>query len=92
MKLYLAIDISDDDVELTEVAQQCGFDVRHSVVLDLTAPVVAVYHDSECLMLELQLSHVQGQGAPAADILLTELEVVLSHPSVSAVRKLALEP
>jgi len=89
MKLYLALDISDDDVDLTEVAQQCGFDVRHSAVLDLTAPVVAVYHDIDCLMLELQLS--QDQGAPAADILLAELEVVLSHPSVSAVRKLALE-
>lgn len=87
MKLYLALDISDDDVDLTEVAQQCGFDVRHSAVLDLTAPVVAVYHDIDCLMLELQL----GQGVPAADILLAELEVVLSHPSVSAVRKLALK-
>ncbi len=87
MKLYLALDISDDDVDLTEVAQQCGFDVRHSAVLDLTAPVVAVYHDIECLMLELQL----GQSTPAADILLAELEVVLSHPSVSAVRKLALK-
>ena len=43
MKLYIALDISDDDVGLSEVAEQCGFDIRHSAVLDLTAPVVAHY-------------------------------------------------
>lgn len=87
MKLYIALDISDDDVALGEVAEQCGFDIRHSAVLDLTAPVVAHYHEIYCLMFELTLK----EPVVDAGILLAELELVLSHPSVSAVRKLGLE-
>lgn len=34
MRLYLAVDISDDDVELQEVAEQCGYDLKHPAVLD----------------------------------------------------------
>lgn len=86
MRLYLALDISDDDVTLDEVAQQCGFDVRHPAVLDSAMPVVAYYHECHCLMIELSLI----QPAPLPDALLAELVVVLSHPSVSVVRKLAL--
>ena len=87
MKLYIALDISDDDVGLSEVAEQCGFDVRHPLIVDLTAPGVAHYHETDCLMFELSLT----QSIPDAGILLAELDVVLSHPSVSAIRKLGLE-
>jgi len=87
MKLYIAIDISDDDVVLSEVAEQCGFDVRHLAVLDVTAPQVAHYHETDCLMFELTLK----EQADDVSMLLPELEVLLSHPSVSAIRKLGLE-
>ena len=87
MKLYIAIDISDDDVALNEVAEQCGFDIRHPALLDLTVPAVAHYHETDCLMFKLTLK----EQVVDAGILLAELELVLSHPSVSAVRKLGLE-
>jgi hypothetical protein len=87
MKLYIALDISDDDVGLSEVAEQCGFDIRHPAVLDLTAPTVAHYHETDVLMFELTLK----EQVADAGMLLAELDLVLSHPSVSAIRKLGLE-
>lgn len=85
MKLYVAVDVSDDDVTLDEVAAQCGYDVRHSWVLDVAEPVVAHFHEQDCLML--LTCH---DDAVEASVLLAEAELMLSHPSVSAVYKIGI--
>lgn len=86
MKLYVAVDISDDDVLLEDIVQQCGYDLKHPAVHDISAPEPAEYHGEACLVLRL---HLQQDINPA--LLLDEAEVLISHPSVSAVRKLWLE-
>jgi hypothetical protein len=86
LKLYVAIDVSDDDVTLAEVAQQCGYDVRHPQVADVTEPVVAHFHEQDCLMFGLILAE---ENVDTASIM-QQAEVVLSHPSVSSVSKLGL--
>lgn len=88
MRLYLAVDISDDDVELQEVAEQCGYDLKHPAVLDLSAPAVAAYHGEACLMV--QLSFAEPLSAAELEAVFVESEVLISHPSVAGVRKLAL--
>lgn len=86
LKLYVAVDVSDDDVTLAEVVEQCGYDVRHPLVADVTEPVVAHFHEQDCLMFGLILSE------PTVDTLslMQQAEVLLSHPSVSSVSKLGL--
>jgi hypothetical protein len=86
MKLFIAVEISDDDVTLQEVAEQCGYDLRHPAVHDISAPELAQYHDQACLVLRLHLQ----QPIDSAQ-LLQEAQVLISHPSVAAVRKLWLE-
>lgn len=85
MKLFVAVDVSDDDVTLAEVAGQCGYDVRHPLVLDVAEPVVAHFHEQDCLMLALTC-----QEAVDAAVLLEQAELLLSHPSVSAVYKIGI--
>ncbi len=46
--LFLAVDVSDDDVELAEVASQCGYDFCHPLVGDVAEPVVAEWHGEAC--------------------------------------------
>ena len=86
MKLYVAVDVSDDDVTLEEVAAQCGYDVRHPWVLDVAEPVVAHFHEQDCLLLLLTCQ----DDAVDASVLLAEAELLLSHPSVSAVYKIGI--
>ncbi len=86
MKLYIAVDISDDDVTLQEVTEQCGYDLKHPAVHDISAPELAQYHGEDCLVLRLHL-----QQPIDAVQLLDESQVLISHPSVAAVRKLWLE-
>jgi len=86
LKLYVAVDVSDDDVTLEEVAAQCGYDVRHPLVLDVAEPVVAHFHEQDCLLLALTCQD-SVVDAPA---LLAEVEILLSHPSVSAVNKVGI--
>lgn len=86
LKLYVAVDVSDDDVTLTEVAEQCGYDVRHPLVLDVAEPVVVHFHEQDCLQLALTCQ--EGIVDPA--VLLAEAELLLSHPSVSAVYKIGI--
>ena len=80
MKLYIAVDISDDDVTLQEVTEQCGYDLKHPAVHDISAPELAQYHGEDCLVLRLHL-----QQPISAAQLLQEAQVLISHPSVSAV-------
>ena len=95
MKLYLAVDVSDDDVDLNEVVTQCGYDLKHPAVHDISAPEVADYHGESCLLLRLHLLPQAltdlSAGRLSAEQLLQEAEVLISHPSVSALRKLWLE-
>jgi len=86
LKMYVAVDVSDDDVTLAEVAAQCGYDVRHPQVLDVAEPVVAHFHEQDCLLLVLTCQ----DGAVDAETLLAEAELLLSHPSVSAVYKIGI--
>lgn len=86
MKLYIAVEVSDDDVSLQEVAEQCGYDVKHPAVHDISPPELAEYHAEACLLMRL---HLQQQIGTAQ--LLDEVQVLISHPSVSTVRKLWLE-
>lgn len=86
LKLYVAVDVSDDDVTLEEVATQCGYDVRHPLVLDVAEPVVAHFHEQDCLQLVLTCQ----EGIVDAAAILAEAELVLSHPSVSAVYKIGI--
>ncbi len=86
MKLYVAVDVSDDDVTLEEVAAQCGYDVRHPWVLDVAEPVVAHFHEQDCLLLVLTCQ----AGEVDATALFAEAELLLSHPSVSAVYKIGI--
>ncbi|RVU41939.1 hypothetical protein EOE67_01740 [Rheinheimera riviphila] len=86
LKLYVAVDVSDDDVTLAEVAEQCGYDVRHPLVLDVAEPVVAHFHEQDCLQLALTCP----DGVVDAVVLLAEAELLLSHPSVSAVYKIGI--
>jgi hypothetical protein len=86
LKLYVAVDVSDDDVTLEEVAAQCGYDVRHPQVLDVAGPVVAHFHEQDCLLLALTCQDDVDDAA----VLLEEAELLLSHPSVSAVYKIGI--
>jgi hypothetical protein len=86
--LFVAVDVSDDDVELAEVASQCGYDVIHPKVLDVDEPVVGDWHGQPCLLLKLTL---------AIDTDVSTLEQVpavavikLSHPSISSNTVLAI--
>ena len=79
--LYLAAEVSDDDVELAEVATQCGYDFNHPLVSDVAEPVVAQWHGEPCLRLRLTLA----TALPVAE--LEELQhsgaVQISHPSIA---------
>lgn len=86
MKLYIAVEVSDDDVSLQDVAEQCGYDLKHPAVQDVSAPVLAEQHGEACLVMSLQLLQ-----PIAAASLLDEARVLISHPSVVAVRKIGLE-
>ena len=56
--LFLAVDVSDDDVELTEVASQCGYDFSHPLVSD------AVYGGAAALGLGRQALHAFKLALP----------------------------
>ncbi len=86
MKLYIAVEVSDDDVSLQDVVEQCGYDLKHAAVQDVSAPALAEYHGEACLVMSVQLQHPVD-----AAILLDEAQLLISHPSVAAVRKLALQ-
>ena len=87
--LFLAVDVSDDDVELTEVASQCGYDFNHPLVSDVDEPHVAQWHGEACLAMRLTL---QGEvSAAELEQLLSSDAVRLSHPSVAAVSVLGIQ-
>ena len=88
--LYLAVEVSDDDVTLAEVASQCGYDFSHSLVDDVAEPVEGQWHDEPCLLLRLTLS--APLSAVALDALAHNGTVQLSHPSVAFVRVLGIQP
>lgn len=87
--LYLAVDVSDDDVALAEVASQCGYDFSHPLVTDVDAPQVAQWHGEDCLVLRLTLAH--ELSATGLDKVLHEGAVRLSHPSVAVVSMLGIQ-
>lgn len=88
-ELYLAVELSDDDVELAEVASQCGYDFKHPLVSDVAEPMVAEWHGEPCLLLRLTLS------APVSAAIRAELESSgapqLSHPSVATFSVLGIQ-
>lgn len=88
--LYLAVEVSDDDVTLAEVASQCGYDFNHPLVEDVAEPVVGQWHGEPCLLLRLTLN------APLSADVLEGLEhsgaAQLSHPSVAFFRVQGIQP
>ena len=86
LQLFVALDVSDDDVALEDIAQECGYDVRHPAIVDVLPPKVACWHDEPCLQLQLLL----GQAVPVA-ALQAEAQIILSHPSIASFRVLALQ-
>lgn len=87
MQLYLLLDLSDDDAELTDIANECGYDVRHPAVLDVLAPVVVQTDEDLCLMLPL----VMAQSV-APEQLLTQAQISVSHPSVASFKVWLVKP
>jgi hypothetical protein len=87
--LFVAVDISDDDVELAEVASQCGYDFSHPGVSDVDEPQVASWHGEDCLMMRIGLSG--EMSAAALDDLQQRGTLRLSHPSVAAVTVLGIQ-
>mgnify|MGYP003390463983 FL=1 len=86
--LFVAVDVSDDDVELAEIASQCGYDVIHPQVLDVDAPVAGEWHAQPCLLLRLTLA---SDADPSTVAHLPEVAVIkLSHPSISSSTVLAI--
>ena len=86
--LFVAVDVSDDDVELAEIASQCGYDVNHPQVLDVDEPVVGEWHGQPCLLLRLALASDSDASTLAH---LPDVAVIkLSHPSVSSSTVLAI--
>lgn len=87
--VFIAVEVSDDDVELAEVASQCGYDFSHPEVLDVDEPLVAEWHGEPCLQLRLTL---KTELSPAAlTRLAADAVLKLSHPSVSSFRILAIQ-
>lgn len=88
--IYVWVEISDDDEELSAIASQCGYDFDHPQVLDVQEPVPALLHGEPCLSLRLTLANpVSGNEL---EQLMNTGRLSLSHPSVSACRLLAIEP
>lgn len=87
MQLFLHLDISDDDVELNEIAEQCGYDLQHPALHDFSEPFVSDYEGKPCLAIHL---HLQQAIDPWQ--LMAELRISLSHPSVTQVQILGLLP
>jgi hypothetical protein len=81
-QIFVRVELSDDDVELLEVASQCGYDVRHPLVVDVSAPVLRHFNAEPCLVLELELQ--AELSVTALHELLAQCQITLSHPSVSA--------
>ena len=88
--VYVWVEVSDDDEELSAIASQCGYDFSHPQVLDVDEPLVADFHGEPCLLLRLTLKS-QLPGTVLEELLNTA-KLSLSHPSVSACRLLAIEP
>jgi len=88
--LFLAVDVSDDDVELAEVASQCGYDFCHPLVGDVAEPVVAEWHGEACLRLRLTLA--VALSAATQEALVSSGSLQLSHPSVASFRVLGILP
>jgi hypothetical protein len=88
--VYVWVEVSDDDEELSAIASQCGYDFTHPLVLDVDEPVLAEFHGEPCLLLRLTLDK-QVSGAELEELLITA-KLTLSHPSISASRLLAIEP
>lgn len=87
--VFLAVEVSDDDVELAEISSQCGYDFSHPEVLDVDEPLVSEWHGEPCLQLRLTLKAEMGPAALAG--LPADGVLKLSHPSVSSFRIQAIQ-
>jgi hypothetical protein len=83
--LYIAVDLSDSDESLADIAQQCGYDVMHPAVLDVAEPAIAQWHEQPCFCIRLTLSAVTD-GLPE----LSNLTCRLSHPAIASYHALAV--
>ncbi len=87
MWLIVALDSADDDVDLHEIASQCGYDVPLPGIDDVAEPVVVEWQHQPCLALKLATllsdSDVQQQ-------LQGLKQRLISHPSVSVEQVLAV--
>ncbi len=86
--LYVNVELSDDDVALSDVASECGYDVRHAQVLDVDSPLASEWHGQACLLLKLTLA--QTVSADELNALVGQLQLALSHPSLAAFSACAL--
>lgn len=88
--ILLALDVSDDDVELAEIARQCGYDFKHPMVCDVAEPQLAEWHGEPCLLFRLSLC--EALPTSALEALLQSGTLGFSHPSVACVRLLGIRP
>jgi|JI7StandDraft_1071085.scaffolds.fasta_scaffold00698_2 hypothetical protein len=87
--LYIAVELSDSDESLANIAQQCGYDVMHPAVVDVAEPATALWHEQPCLCVRLTLSSSALALASAMPDVST-LTCRLSHPAIASYQVLAL--
>jgi hypothetical protein len=78
--IFVVVDVSDDDVALAEIASQCGYDVRHPMVVEVAEPQVAERQGEHGLLLTLTLN--SDLSAALLVELLQQCQITLSHPSL----------
>ncbi len=86
--LYLEVELSDDDADLSEVARDCGHTLSHPWLVDWDLVGVADWHGHACLKFKLQMTQ-QVEEAQLHQ-LSAEVQVQLSHPAVSSSRIMLL--
>lgn len=82
--LYLEVDLSDDDADLDEVARDCGHTLAHPKLADWDLVGVTDWHGHACLEFQLQMK--QAIDNAELHLLISEIQVQISHPAVSSSR------
>jgi hypothetical protein len=88
--LYLEVDLSDDDADLDEVARDCGHTLSHPQLSDWDLLGVTNWHGHACLEFQLQMKGTIEDAE--LHQLISEIQVQISHPAVSASRTMLVSP
>ncbi|WP_158005471.1 hypothetical protein [Rheinheimera sp. A13L] len=82
--LYLEVDLSDDDADLAEVARDCGHTLKHPQLTDWHLLGVTDWHGHACLEFQLEMKEPVAEAE--LHQLISDIQVQISHPAVSASR------